>query len=100
MEEEDALPDAPQGSGSELIGAGAALCDAVGEAFAHVMNEKVRVKIRCLIGKCGTRTGRGGARNHRARGERGRMAVYTPNLRKQVASLFAGRCGWRGSGWG
>jgi hypothetical protein len=27
------------------------LCDAVGEAFAHVVDEKVRVKIRRLIGK-------------------------------------------------
>ena len=57
MEEEDALPDAPQGSGSELIGAGTALCDAVGQALAHVVDEKVRIKVRRLIGKRGTWTG-------------------------------------------
>ena len=44
MEEEDALSDAPERSGSELVGAGAALRDAVGEAFAHVVDEKVRVE--------------------------------------------------------
>ena len=55
MEEEDALSDAPEGSGSELIGAGPALRDAVGKALAHVVDEKVRVKIRRLIGKRGAR---------------------------------------------
>ena len=100
MEEEDALPDAPQGSGSELIGAGAALCDAVGEAFAHVVNEKVRVKIRRLIGKRGTRTGRGAARNHRARGQRWCMAVGTAYPYKSAAAILAGRCGGSGSRWG
>ena len=100
MKEEDALPDAPQESGSELIGAGAALCDAVGEAFAHVVNEKVRVKIRRLIGKRGAWTGRGAARNHRARGERGCMAVHTAYPCKSVASFFARRRGRGGSGWG
>ena len=63
MEEEDALSDAPERSGSELVGAGAALRDAVGEAFAHVVDEKVREKIRRLIGKRSTRAGRGAARN-------------------------------------
>src|SRR5260221_6554905 len=46
MEEEDALSDAPERSGSELVGAGTTLRDAVGEAFAHVVDEKVGVKIR------------------------------------------------------
>jgi hypothetical protein len=41
MEEEDALSHAPQGSGSELVGASAALRDAVGETSAHVVDEKV-----------------------------------------------------------
>jgi len=48
MEKEDALSDAPERSGSELVGAGTTLRDAVGEAFAHVVDEKVRVKIRRL----------------------------------------------------
>ena len=69
MEEEDALSDAPERSGSELVGARSALGNTVGEAFAHVVDEKVRVKIRRLIGKRSTRTGRGAARDHFARGE-------------------------------
>jgi len=51
MEEEDALSDAPERSGSELVRASAALLDAVREAFAHVVDDKVRVKIRRLIRK-------------------------------------------------
>ena len=57
MEEEDALSDAPERSGSELVGAGATLRDSVGEAFAHVVHQKVRVKIRRLIGKRIARAG-------------------------------------------
>jgi hypothetical protein len=98
MEEEDALSDAPERSSSELVGAGAALRDAVGQAFAHVVYEQVGEKIRSLIGKRSTRTGRGAARNHCPCGKRRRMAVRTPNLRKQVASLLAGRCGGAGVG--
>jgi hypothetical protein len=45
MEEEDALSDAPERSGSELVGAGTTLRDAVGEAFAHVVDEKVRFAV-------------------------------------------------------
>ena len=40
MEEEDALSDAPERSGSELVGSGAALGDAVGESCAHVVDRK------------------------------------------------------------
>ena len=39
VEEEDALSDAPERSGSELVRAGATLRDAVGESFAHVMDD-------------------------------------------------------------
>src|SRR5579864_1179552 len=49
VEEEDALSDAPERSGSELVGAGSALRDAVGEGYAHVMDDEVGVKIRRLI---------------------------------------------------
>ena len=69
MEEEDALSDTPERSGSELVRAGATLRDSVGEAFAHVVNEKVRVKIRRLIGKRSARAGRGAARDLCARGK-------------------------------
>lgn len=58
MQEEDALSDAPERSGSELVGTGATLRDAVGESFAHVVNDQVRVKIRRLIGERNTRTRR------------------------------------------
>ena len=69
MEEEDALSDAPERGGSEFVGTGATLCDAVGEAFAHVVNEKIGVKIRRLIGKRSTRARRRATRNHFASGE-------------------------------
>jgi len=67
MEEEDTLSNAPEGSCSELVGSGAALRDAVGEAFAHVVDEKVREEIRRLMGKRRTWDGSGAARNHIAR---------------------------------
>src|SRR6516164_6756433 len=98
MEEEDALSDAPERSGSEFVGAGTTLRDAVGEAFAHVVDEKVGVKIRRLIGKRGARAGRGAARDLCARGKRGRMAVDTTDPCKSGASVLAGRGG--GCGWG
>lgn len=100
MEEEDALSDAPERGGSELVGAGATLRDAVGEAFAHVVDEKVGVKIRRLIGKRSARAGRGTAGDLCAGGERGSMAVDTTNRCKSGASFLAGRSGGCGSGWG
>ena|ERR1700687_3420982 len=57
MEEEDALSDAPERSGPELVGPGATLRDAVGEAYAHVVDDKVGVKIRGLIRKRSARAG-------------------------------------------
>src|SRR6202007_3255203 len=93
VEEEDALSNAPEGSGAELVGAGAALRDAVGETLTHVMDDKIRVKIRCLIGERSTRTGGGTAGDLWARGERGRMAVDATYLRECGASFLAGRRG-------
>src|ERR1035438_7030840 len=98
VEEEDALPDSPQGSGPELVGAGAALRDAIGQAFAHMMHDKVGEKIRRLIGKRSARTGRGATRNHFARSQRRRMAMDAADLGKVVASFFARRGGGSGSG--
>ena len=98
MEEENTLSNPPEGSGSELVGAGATLRDAVGESFAYMVDEKVREKIRCLIGKRSTRAGRGAARNHRARGQRWCMAVGTAYHRKGAASLLARRCSRSWSG--
>src|SRR5260370_11536116 len=100
MEEEDALSDAPERSGSELVGAGPTLRNAIGQAFAHVVDNKVRVKMRGLIGKRNAWVRRGAAGNLRARGKRRCMAVDTPYLRKSGASILAGRCGGSGSGRG
>src|SRR6266404_3555514 len=97
MEEEYAWSDAAERSGSELVGAGTTLRDSVGEAFAHVVDEKVRVKIRRLIGKRSARAGRGAARYLCARGKRGSMALDTTNPFKSGASFLAregGGCGW------
>ena len=63
MEEENALSNAPKRSGPELVRASATLRDAVGETFPHVVNDKIRVKIRRLIRERYTRAGRGAARN-------------------------------------
>lgn len=100
MKEEDALSDAPERSGSELVRSGATLRDAIGEFFPHVVDDKVRVKIRRLIGERNTRAGRGATRNLCPRGQRGRMTMDTTYLCKGGASFFAGRCGARGSRWG
>jgi len=69
MKEEDPLSHTPERSSSELVWAGTALGDAVSEAFAHVVDEKVRVKIRRLIRKRSTRARRRATRNHFASGE-------------------------------
>ena len=88
MEEEDMLANAPEGSCPELVGSCAALRDAVGEAFAHVVDEKVREEIRCLIGERGTWAGEGAACNHFARGHRGRMALGAAYLCKGAAPVL------------
>jgi len=41
MEEEGTLSYTPEGSCPELVGTCAALCDSVGQTFAHVVDEKV-----------------------------------------------------------
>src|SRR5580692_9452610 len=99
MEEEDALSDAPQRSGSELVRPSATLRDTVGQAVAHVVHEQVGEKGCSLIGERSTRTGRGAARNPWSGGKRRRVAMHTTNLREQVTSPFAGRCGWSGCWW-
>ena len=50
MEEEDVLPGAPERSGSELIGACAALRDAVRKTFTHVVDEQAGEEIHSLVG--------------------------------------------------
>ncbi len=50
VEEKDALPYTPEGSGPEFIRAGAALGDAVRKALTHVVDQQVGKKIHRLIG--------------------------------------------------
>jgi hypothetical protein len=89
MKEEDALADAPQGSGAELVWPGGALGGAVGEAFAHVMDEEVGVKIGGLIGKGGAGVGGGTAGNLYACFKRRRVIVDAANRCKCGAYLNA-----------
>jgi hypothetical protein len=100
MEEEDPLSDTPERSGSELVRAGTALRDAVSEAFAHVVDKKVRVKIRRLIGERSTGARRRATRNHFASRECRRVALDTSYPGKGFASLFARCCGRNWSRWG
>jgi len=64
MEKKDALSDTPQRGGSELVRASGALRDAVGEAFAHVVDQEVGEEVRGLVREGGTRDRRGAAGNH------------------------------------
>lgn len=49
MKEEDALTDAPERSRAKLIRSGAALRNAVGKAFAHVVDEEIGPQMRGLV---------------------------------------------------
>src|ERR1700676_1023483 len=98
MEEEDALPDTPQRSCSELIGACATLRDAVRETVAHVVDEKIGEEVHRLVGERSARARRGAACNHLAGGKRRRVAVRTANLCETGPPIQGGGCGGRG-GW-
>ena len=87
MEEEDTLPDAPEGSCPELVGSGAALRNAVSEAFAHVVDEKVGVEVHRLVGQRCARVCRRAARNRLTRSERMRMTKGTAYLREHGPSV-------------
>ena len=100
MEEEDTLSDTPEGSCPEFVGTGAALGDAVSESFAHVVDEKVGVEIRSLIGKGSTRAGRGTARNHFARGKRRCMALGTAYFFLQTCCVRSRWTVWTEQVWG
>jgi len=79
MEEEDSLPHSPKRSGSELIGAGAALCDAVCEIYPHVVNQQIGEKVHGLVGKGGARNRGRAAGDHVAGLERGSVAEVAAN---------------------
>src|SRR5882762_7449584 len=100
MQEEDALPNTPEWSCAELVGAGATLRDAVRETSAHVVDEKVGEEFYRLVGQRATRASRGAACNRLARGERGCVAEGTAYLCENGPSIHGGRRigrgGWRG----
>jgi hypothetical protein len=100
MEEEQALPNTPQRSCSELIGARATLRDAVRKTSTHVVDEEVGEQIHPFIGKRGTRACRGTAGDHLASGERWHMTVHTTYVCEDCASMHDGRRVGRRSGWG
>src|SRR5208283_76749 len=97
VQEENALSDAPERRAAELVGAGAALRDTVCQRCAHVVDKKVREKIRRLIGKRHARAGGGTARDFWVRGKRWSMTMDATDLRKRGASFFTGRRGGSGS---
>src|SRR5579863_6241489 len=98
MEEKDALPDTPERSRSELIGARGALCDTVRKISTHVVYEQIGPEIHGLVGKRRTRNLRGTAGNHPAGGERRRVTVGTACLYEQGPPIQGGLRGGRRSG--
>jgi hypothetical protein len=96
VEEEDTLPDAPKRSGPELVRAGGALRNAVGQASAHVVNKEVGKKVRCLVRQGSAWDRRGAAGNHLTRGQRRRVAMGTTNFYEGRSSVgYGGRVGRR-----
>jgi hypothetical protein len=63
------LPDAPERSRSELIGACAALRDAVRETSTHLVEQEIREGIHSTVGKRGTRDRRRATGTHLAGGK-------------------------------
>ena len=49
VKEVDPLPDAPKRSRSELVWAGAALCNAIGETLTHVVDQEVGPEVYRLV---------------------------------------------------
>ena len=92
MKEKDALPDTPERGGSELVGTGATLRDAVRKTFTHVVDKDIREEIHRLVGERGTRVRRGAAGNHLARGKRRRVAMGAAHFCKGGSSVHSG---WR-----
>ena len=98
VEEEDALPDAPKRSRPELVRAGGALRNAVGEAFAHVVNQQVGEKVRCLVRQCSAWDRRRAAGNHLTRGQRRRVAMGAADIHESRSSVRNGVRVGRGRG--
>ena len=49
MQEEQPLPQTPQRRRAELVGTGQALCDAVSQGRAHVMQCEIRKRLKCPV---------------------------------------------------
>src|SRR4029077_7830531 len=75
MKERDTLPNTPERGGSELVGAGATLRDAVRKTSTHVVDEEIGEEIHRLVGEGRPRVRRGASGDHLARGERRRVAM-------------------------
>jgi len=75
VKEEDPLSNAPERGCPELVRAGGALRNAVGETFAHVVDEQVGQELRRLVREGSVRDRRGAACNHLTGGQRRRMAM-------------------------
>src|SRR5206468_8363550 len=78
--------------------AGGALRDAVGQAFAHVVNQQVGEKVHGLVRQNGARYRSVAGRNHLHRGQRRRVAMGATNFYEGRSSVrYGGRVG-RGRG--
>src|SRR4029453_4799152 len=85
VQEEDALAETPQRGGPELVPAGVALQDVVGEPGAHRVERYVGVEI-------GVPVGEGGHRGVAGCPERWRMTERAADVRELLASA-PDRCG-------
>lgn len=98
VQEEDALPNAPQRSGSKLIWTRATLRDAVRQSLSHVVDEQVGPEVHRLVGQREAWAGRRSACDRLARGERLGMAVDAACRCERGPSIHDGR-GIRSGRW-
>src|SRR5437899_9398111 len=82
MQEEDALPDAPQHRGAELISTGTALRDIVSQACSHVVYQQIREQIRRLVAEPGARGRSRLQRRGMAQSAADRVELCLPTLRR------------------
>lgn len=100
VEKEVALADAPERCSPELVWASAALRNAIGEAFTHVVNEQVGPEVRRLVREGSAWDRRGAAGNHLTGSQRTRVAVGTAYFDEGGSPVRnGGRVGSR-RGWG
>src|SRR5262249_38833602 len=95
VEEEDALPQAPQRRRPELIASGLSLKDVVGQSGSHVVEQEVREEIDRLVGQ----RLHGGVAGRQRR----RVTERTPDIHEHVLTAVdrahAARCIRRRRRW-